>query len=72
MFDVKDLTLDQLLALYHMAHFNCNGIDCDECPLFKAGDRLCGSAQAKEIISQCERETDETILSYNIQKRVRH
>lgn len=72
MLNVKNLSLDQLLALHHMAHFNCAGIDCDECPLFKGGDSPCGSAQAKEIIEQHERETDETILSYNIQKRVSH
>lgn len=71
MFNVKDLSLDQLLALYHMAHFNCHGIECEDCPLCNDGNE-CGSAQAQKIIEQHERETDETILSYNIQKRVSH
>ena len=54
MINIKDLSLDQLLSLYHMANFNCARIDCEDCPLFddKHG---CGSQQAQNIIEKYEK-----------------
>lgn len=57
MINLKDLSLDQLLSLYHMAHFDCGGIACEDCPLFSKG-RACGSQRAGNIIDRYEKETN--------------
>lgn len=57
MINIKDLSLDQLLSLYHMANFNCARIDCEkDCPLFSK-EHGCGSQRAGNIIYQYEKET---------------
>ena len=56
MIDIKALSLNQLVSLYHMAHFNCACIDCEDCPLFSK-ERGCGSQRAGNIIDQYEKET---------------
>lgn len=56
MVNSKNLSLDQLLSLYHMAHFDCGGIACEDCPLFSQ-EHACGSRRAELIIDQYEKET---------------
>lgn len=49
MINNKQLSLDQLLSLYHMAHFDCGGIACEDCPLHSL-EHGCGSQRAGNII----------------------
>ena len=55
MINYEYLTSNQLDALKAMADFQCEGIPCENCPLFSK-EHACGSRRAEIIIDQYEKE----------------